>query len=411
MARIAATRVSGASPGEPRSRRRFSRGVRTMGSMAPTRRSAAEQRLANGGRPRGWCRRRRRADHERPGAGLHCAVRRRPRTQFRADAAARADERTYTDDFNTVKALGRKTGSARTAEQTAARAVLGRQCQRPLEPGRQPDRARQSFLDVRMQPASRRPEHRDGRDRDHHLERQAILRFGSNRSDLAAGRPRFRSRTPTAIRTPLPDPSLAAAHRHACHPEYPAGHPSQNGAAATVLLRHFDDRQAFTLTTIGQPSRTYDSIAQARADGNNARVWGGMHFRAPSRPAMPRARRSRPTSIALPCSGSGDRQARKTSHAGTSRSNAHQPCSTSKCSVARRIPRNACHGLYWFSRPVRRHQVPAHAEACRQDSGAGTVPHSMSCWFGRHDAVERGVTIGRVACGRWASVGSPSDSP
>ena len=63
------------------------------------------------------------------------------------------------------------------------------------------------------------------------------------------------------------------------HPEYPAGHPGQNGAAATVLLSYFADRQqVFTLTTIGQPNRTYTSIAQARSDGNNARVWGGMHY-------------------------------------------------------------------------------------------------------------------------------------
>jgi hypothetical protein len=32
------------------------------------------------------------------------------------------------------------------------------------------------------------------------------------------------------------------------------------------------------LTTANQPNRTYDSIPQARADGNNARVWGGMHY-------------------------------------------------------------------------------------------------------------------------------------
>ena len=62
------------------------------------------------------------------------------------------------------------------------------------------------------------------------------------------------------------------------HPEYPAGHPSLNGAAATVLLSYFGDIQTFTLTTTGQPNRTYTSIAQARADGNNARVWGGMHY-------------------------------------------------------------------------------------------------------------------------------------
>ena len=45
-----------------------------------------------------------------------------------------------------------------------------------------------------------------------------------------------------------------------------------------MLLSYFGDRQTFTLTTAGQPNRTYTSISQARADGNNARVWGGMHY-------------------------------------------------------------------------------------------------------------------------------------
>ena len=75
----------------------------------------------------------------------------------------------------------------------------------------------------------------------------------------------------------VPDSGWQPLVNTPCHPEYPAGHPSLNGAAATVLLSHFKDQQLFTLTTAGQPSRTYTSIAQARADGNNARVWGGMH--------------------------------------------------------------------------------------------------------------------------------------
>ena len=40
----------------------------------------------------------------------------------------------------------------------------------------------------------------------------------------------------------------------------------------------FHDAQSFALTTTGQPGRTYTSIAQARSDGNNARIWGGMHY-------------------------------------------------------------------------------------------------------------------------------------
>ena len=40
-------------------------------------------------------------------------------TQFEVDAPRGLMSATYTDDFNTVKALGRNTGSTRTAEQTA----------------------------------------------------------------------------------------------------------------------------------------------------------------------------------------------------------------------------------------------------------------------------------------------------
>ena len=39
-------------------------------------------------------------------------------------------------------------------------------------------------------------------------------------------------------------------------------------------------RQTFMLTTAGQPPRTYTSVSDARSDGNNGRVWGGMHYRS-----------------------------------------------------------------------------------------------------------------------------------
>ena len=81
-----------------------------------------------------------------------------------------------------------------------------------------------------------------------------------------------------------------------CHPEYPAGHPSLNGAAATVLLSHFADHQTFTLTT-GLQNRTYTSISQARTDGNNARDLG--------RDALPEHRRCQRRG------GRGDRQLRQ----------------------------------------------------------------------------------------------------
>src|SRR5262245_49853915 len=75
-----------------------------------------------------------------------------------------------------------------------------------------------------------------------------------------------------------PDPEWLPLINTPSHPEYPAGHPSLNGAAATIPPRYFRRNPPFTLTTTGLPNRTYTSIAQARSDGNNARVWGGMHY-------------------------------------------------------------------------------------------------------------------------------------
>ena len=65
-----------------------------------------------------------------------------------------------------------------------------------------------------------------------------------------------------AMQTLLPDPDWLPLVNTPSHPEYPAGHPGQNGAAATVLLSYFRTRTDFTLTTAGQPSRTYTSISK-----------------------------------------------------------------------------------------------------------------------------------------------------
>ncbi len=48
----------------------------------------------------------------------------------------------------------------------------------------------------------------------------------------------------------LPDVDWLPLVNTPSHPEYPAGHPSLNGAASSVLLSHFSDTQTFTLTTL-----------------------------------------------------------------------------------------------------------------------------------------------------------------
>ena len=107
---------------------------------------------------------------------------------------------------------------------------------------------------------------------------QAILRRRSDRSDLAAGDRRSRWRTPTAIRTRLPiRTGCRSSTRRRTRNTLP-GIPARTARLRPFSSATSDDAQTFTLTTTGQPSRTYTSIAQARSDGNNARVWGGMHY-------------------------------------------------------------------------------------------------------------------------------------
>ena len=198
-------------------------------------------------------------------------------TQFEPAPPRGLTSTTYTDDFNAVKALGRRTGSTRTEDQTALA---------PFWEGNASVHWNQAANQIA---------------RANHLSMSASNRLlavlNIAMADTAfttwSGK-RFYGSVPTEVTwrpvTAIPlarhrrqsghrsRSGLAAAHQHAVAPRVPAGHPSLNGAAATVLLSHFDDAQTFTLTTTGQPSRTYTSITQARSDGNNGRVWGGMHY-------------------------------------------------------------------------------------------------------------------------------------
>jgi hypothetical protein len=198
-------------------------------------------------------------------------------TQFEPGPPRGLTSATYTDDFNAVKALGRKTGSTRTADQTALA---------PFWEGNASVHWNQAANQIAL-----------ANDLSISDSNRLLAVLNIAMADTAfttwSGK-RLYGAVPSEVTwrpvtsIPLadtdenpdtaPDPDWLPLINTPSHPEYPAGHPSLNGAAATVLLRHFDDQQTFTLTTTGQPSRTYTSIAQARSDGNNARVWGGMHY-------------------------------------------------------------------------------------------------------------------------------------
>jgi hypothetical protein len=197
-------------------------------------------------------------------------------TQFGPEPPRGLASDTYADDFNAVKALGRKTGSTRTDEQTALAAFW------------------EGNASVHWNQAANQIAHANHLSLSDANRLLAVLNIAM--ADTAfttwSGK-RSYGDLPNQVTwrpvTSIPladtdgnphtaaDPTWEPLINTPAHPEYPAGHPSLNGAAATVLLRHFGRRQTFTLTTLDQ-SRRYTSITRARSDGNNARVWGGMHY-------------------------------------------------------------------------------------------------------------------------------------
>jgi membrane-associated phospholipid phosphatase len=64
------------------------------------------------------------------------------------------------------------------------------------------------------------------------------------------------------------------------HPEYPSGHSTVSGAAASILTAAFGDNTPFTVTSDVRPgTRSFASFSAAVAEIADARVFGGIHFR------------------------------------------------------------------------------------------------------------------------------------
>jgi hypothetical protein len=198
-------------------------------------------------------------------------------TQFRPAPPRTLESAEYTEDFNAVKALGRRTGSTRTDAQTGLAPFWeGNASVHWNQAANQIARANQlslsdsnrllAVLNIAMADTA-------------FTIWSAKRHYGSDPAEVT-WRPltAITLADTDGITATVPDPDWLPLVATPSHPEYPAGHPALNGAAATVLASHFADAQTFTLTTSGLPNKTYTGISQARADGNNARVWGGMHY-------------------------------------------------------------------------------------------------------------------------------------
>lgn len=198
-------------------------------------------------------------------------------TQFQPGPPRGLTSGAYADDFNAVKALGRGTGSTRTVDQTALAPFWeGNASVHWNQAANQLARANQ----LSMSDSNRLLALLNVAMADTAITVWNAKRFYGRNPSEVTWRPATSIPLADSDGNPdtTPDVDWQPLVNTPCHPEYPAGHPGLNGAAATVLLSRFSDQQTFMLTTPSLPSRTYTSIAQARSDGNNARVWGGMHY-------------------------------------------------------------------------------------------------------------------------------------
>jgi len=88
----------------------------------------------------------------------------------------------------------------------------------------------------------------------------------------------------TAIRADAtnPDPHWEPLLNTPAHPDYVSGHCIYSGAAARALQQLFGDDGAKVSVTFGGPNgvtRTYAGFAQLDKEVEEARIWGGIHFR------------------------------------------------------------------------------------------------------------------------------------
>jgi hypothetical protein len=67
------------------------------------------------------------------------------------------------------------------------------------------------------------------------------------------------------------------------HPDYPSAHALFSGAAEAVLRAFFGSDEVNVSVTFPGPfgvTRSYGSFSEITREVDNARVWGGIHFRS-----------------------------------------------------------------------------------------------------------------------------------
>lgn len=182
----------------------------------------------------------------------------------------------YLRDFEEVKSLGARDSKTRTADQTAAAIFWTVQTAVPWHAA-----ARAAAGARKNSPTE-------------NARLFAMLSAATADSQIACFAEKYRNlhwRPITAIREAgttnvqnlTPDPNWEPLLGTPPHPEYPSTHACFSGAAEAVLQEFFGSdvvQVDVTFPPVFGVTRTYRRFSQISEEVNDARVWGGIHFRS-----------------------------------------------------------------------------------------------------------------------------------
>jgi hypothetical protein len=196
--------------------------------------------------------------------------------QFRPKGPPALSGKTWAEDYNEVKEMGSSSSTTRTAAQTVAARFWA---EAPVQ------QARSSFRKFIL---------------DHQLDVVDAARFSAMVSvtyadgliacfdakyhykfwrPITAIRAGDTDGNPNTVGDPAWSPLLPATPNH---PEYPSAHSCITPASGRVIARFLKTQQInFTVPSLtGLGDRTFATPGDLQRDVQNARVWGGIHFRS-----------------------------------------------------------------------------------------------------------------------------------
>jgi hypothetical protein len=200
----------------------------------------------------------------------------RGRTGFDLKGAPAMTTAQFARDFDEVKSVGARNSTTRTADQTAAAIFWTVQTAVPWHA------------------AARAASAAKGLSLPENARLFALLSVASADSQIIAFEEKYKRphwRPITAIRAAT-DLNIAALKGDIGwepllvtppHPEYPSAHAMFSGAAEAVLRGFFGNDEIDVSVTAPGPfgvTRTYHKFSELTEEVDNARVWGGIHFRS-----------------------------------------------------------------------------------------------------------------------------------